>query len=350
MKCPKCQTEYESQFCPNCGATANKQKNSKSQKGLWVLLALIAVIAIGVLGISIFSHSEIDLESNNVVEGVVEYKINRVFTTDVIESLLLKEEYVHSADDGQEFVVIDTVVKNLKSTEAKADDLIDLSLTINGKEYSANGYIITEDYADEDKTIPSQATARVYYAVSIQTGENTDDMTLKAVCGGKDASCDISASMYENKKERLILNKEYTDNSTKSITVEEVWFTDSVEPTDYEKYTQYEYYYAEEGKIILAVKMSVENLANEPLYLNDIAGIECHHTQGSSEGFYCVEGELGTTRTLEKYDEFIRDKPSIEPQKTGTVYCLIQVPESVANESVELETYLAGGTYFYQVK
>lgn len=351
MRCQNCQTKHKSAFCPNCGTAANVTKKSKSNKIAWITLVIIFAIGLAVSGIIMFSpKNKIDLESNNVVEDVVEYKINRVFISDFVESLFKKETYAYTADVGEDFVLIDAEVKNLKSTGAKANDLINLSLTINEKEYSAYGYIITEHSADADKTIPSGETARVYYAVSIPEGEDTGSMTLKAVCGEKTASCEISVSMYEERKESLLLNNEYTDYSTKSITIEKVWFTDRVEPTDYEKYDYYDYYPAEYGKTILAVKMKVKNLGNEPLYLNDIAGIESYHTQGTSEGFYCMEGVDGTKRTFEEYEELLSDKPSIAPQETETVYCLIQVPESVKNGTVELETYLVGTHYYYTVQ
>lgn len=332
--------------CPGSETEAQKQtKKTDSRQIVRIALAIFFVfIFFIVVRIMISSNNKIDLESTNVVESVVEYKINRAFTSDFIEGLLKKESYTYSADEGEKFVVIDTEVKNLKSTEAKADDLVAVKLTINEKEYSASSYIITEDKADSFKTIPSGETARVYYAVTIPETEETDNMILKTVCGGKSASCEFSVSTYEARKESLILNNEYTDYSTKSITVEKVWFTDEVTPTDYEKYDSYDYYTPKDGKTILAVKMKVKNLGNEPLYLNNIAGIESFHTQGRSEGFYCMEGVSGTKRTLEERNA------SIASQETETVYCLIQIPESVKYGEVELETYLAGEHYYYTIQ
>ncbi len=353
MKCPKCQTEFTSAFCPNCGTAANAQKNTKSSRGVWIALAIVIALGlIGFVGSELSSNKKIDLEQSNVVKGVAEYKINRVFTTDIIEGLLRQEgASCYESDNGEKFVVVDTEVKNLKTSENTADELIEMTLTINEKEYSATGYIITEYSADDNEKIASEETARVYYAVSIGSGEDPGNMTLKIVCGEKTASCEISLSMYENKKSRLTLYDRYTDNSTKSIKVENVWFTDDVKPTDYEKYDYYDHYIADEGKTILAVKMSVDNEGNEPLYINEIAGVACHYEQGSSSGggFY-LEGEDGSRRTIEAYNYLLRDKPSIEPYGTGTVYYLTQLPETVENGPLELELYLAGETYYYTVQ
>ena len=300
MKCPKCHTEFNSAFCPNCGTAANVQKNTKSGRSVWIAFAIVIALGlIGFVGSELSSSKKIDLEQINVVKGVSEYKINRVFTTDIIEGLLRQEgASCYNADNGEKFVVVDTEVKNLKTKESAADELI----------------------------------------------------KIEVVCGEKTASCEISLSMYESKKSRLTLYDRYTDNSTKSIKVENVWFTDDVKPTDYEKYDYYDHYIADEGKTILAVKMSVDNEKNEPLYINEIAGVACHYEQGSSSGggFY-LEGEDGNRRTIEAYNYLLRDKPSIEPYGTGTVYYLIQLPETVENGPLELELYLAGETYYYTV-
>lgn len=338
--------------CPGSETEAQKQtKKTDSRQIVRIALAIFFVfIFFIVVRIMISSNNKIDLESTNVVESVVEYKINRVFTSDVIGSLLMKETYVDSAEDGEMFVIIDTEVKNLKTTEANAGELVDVKLTINEKEYLATSYIITEDEADEYKTIPSGETARVYYAFFVPEGENTDNMTLKTVCGGKTASCEVSVSTYEARKESLILNNEYTDYSTKSITVEKVWFTDEVKPTDFdnEKYSDYDYWYADPGETLLTVKMCVKNLGNSYLPLNEIAGIEC--IQGGLEGRYYIEGEKGTTRTIDVFSEQAPWETSIAPQETRTVYCMISVPDSYANSSPELELYLVGTHYYYTVQ
>lgn len=352
MKCTKCQTEHNSAFCPNCGTAANSGKKSKSNKVVLIALAIVVALGlIGFIGSEISSNKKIDLEQTNVVEGVVEYKINHVFTTDIIEGLLRKEgAFCYEADSDEKFLVIDTEVKNLKTSENTADELIEMTLTINGTEYSASGYIITEESADNDKKIASEETARVYYAAIIDSGEDPGNMTLKSVCGEETASCEISLSMFENKKDSLTLYNSYSDNSTKSIRVEKVWLTDDAKPTDYEKYDYYDHYIADEGKTILAVKMSVDNYGNEPLYINEIAGVACYYEQGSSSGgrFY-LEGENGSRLTFEECNYLLRDKPSIDPYGTGTVYYLIQLPETVENGPLELELYLAGETYYYTV-
>lgn len=344
MKCPNCQIEYESAFCPNCGAGAQVKKKPTFKKWwfwLIIVVALVVIIAFiggGEGGISL-NTGEINVESSNVVENVAEYKINRVFTTAKIEALV--DGYIaYEAEAGKEYIVIDAEVKNLTSQYIDASEIMTMSLTIDGVTYPAHNYIVTEDDVDAYGTIAALETAKVYFAVSVPIGTNTEKMTLTATCGEKVSSCEISVSTYEAKKVYISLNKEYTDNSTMSVTFEKSFFTNRLDPSRIDG--AYSYYEAESGKKYLVTKMKVKNLKGSDLDIDDITGIKCIYDEKYTySGFVCVEDSDGSD--LDSYS-------SIDPLETRTVYYLIEVPQMVEEGPVELEIYLMGTTYYYQVK
>lgn len=350
MKCPKCQTEYESAFCPNCGAGEITKKKKSILKKWWfwviaVILVLVIVIAASGgsddSGNASISKDTINTESVNIVNNVAEYEIKRVFVTTKLSALV--EGYgVYEADAGKEYVVVDANVKNLTSQWADANELIKMSFNIGGTDYSATNFVVSENDIDSFSGIDALETTKMYFAVQVPQGTSTEDITLSVTCGGKVSSCKISVSEYEKQKNMLVIGKEITDGETVSAVVEKVTFTNKVAPTITSGY--HSYYEPANGKTFLDVKIKVKNLKGNDLQCDSIAGIKCvYDSKYEYSAQSCVEEDDGTDLTYSNIT-------SIAPLDSTYMHYFMEVPKEVENGSVELEIYIAGDLYYYTVK
>lgn len=351
MFCPNCGTENKGTVCTNCGnnlqpqVTEKPKKKSIFKKWWFWLIAVVVLLFIIIVASSggdeggSVIKGEIKTDSTNVVENVAEYEIKRAFVTTKLESLM-GDSLFYEAEAGNEFIVIDADVKNLTSQWADAETLIKASLDIEGITYNAANYVVSEDSIDSYSGLDALATSRMYFAVQVPIGTNTDNMTLTIICGGKTSTCKISVSEYETKKEYITLGKEYTDNATMTVKFEKVFFTNRLDPSRTDGY--YSYYEAKNGKKYLVTKIKVKNLKGSSLSDEDVTGIKCvYDGKYQYDGFICTEAEDGSD--LDIYT-------SIEPLDSRTMYYLIEVPAEVEKGSSELEIYLMGETYYYKVK
>lgn len=351
MYCQNCGTQNTGDKCTNCGMELESQgvKNSKKKtilKKWWFWLIIIVVLFVIIIASSgeenkegSIVKGEIKTDAANTVENVAEYEINRVFVTTKLEALLDGFTY-YEADAGNEFIVIDANVKNLTSQWADAETLVKVTIEIDGTIYNSTNYVVSEDDIDSYSGLDALETSRMYFAVQVPQGTNTEDITLTMTCGGKTSSCQVSVSEYEAKKEYIVFNKEYTDNSTMNIKFEKVFYTNRLDPS--RKDGAYSYYEAENGKKYLVTKLKVKNLKGSSLSDDDVTGIKCiYNGKYNYDGFICTEEDDGSD--LDSYS-------SIDPLDTRTMYYLIEVPVEVEKGPTELEIYLMGETYYYKVK
>lgn len=353
MYCQNCGTENAGNVCTTCGAnlqnTSTKVQNKKPIFKKWwfwviIVVALIAIVNIfggndsetsGGLG----SNKDISIEEPNVVENVVEYEIERVFTTDKLQALL-NNSFSYTPEAGNQYIVIDTKVKNLTAQQANVDSLLTMKLAVGGVTYDAQGYTVSDDSIEWYGTIEALEESRVYFAVQVPQGTSAENMTLTTTSGGNVSSCTLSISDYESKKQTINMGQEYTDNETLSITFEKAYFTNVVEPPRTDGY--YRYYEAENGKKYLVTKFEVKNLKGSALDIENITGIKAvYDGKYKYDGFVCVEEDEGSSLT---------NYADIDPLNTAVGYYLIEVPEMVENGPVELEIYLLGENYYYTVK
>ena len=352
MYCQNCGTENTGVVCTNCGANLqNSSPKVKTKKPVfkqwwfWVIVVVALIAVIGVFGGNDEGETgkggigSVSIDSSNVVENVAEYSINRVFVAEKIEALL-ESSLSYVPGSGNEFIVIDTNVKNLASTDISIDDTITMTLDVNGTKVNAKSYIVTDSDVSAYGSISALAEERVYFAVEVPMGTNPENMSLTVKCGEKTASTTISASQFESKKQYVTLGKEYSKEDVMSVTFEKTFFSQRIEPP--RTNGVYSYYEAENGKTYLVVKMHIENLKGNPLDIDEIVGIKAvFDGKYKYDGFMCVETDNGSD--LDSYGE-------IEPLDSTNGYYLIEVPESVQEKSAELEIYLLGENYYYTVK
>lgn len=352
MYCQNCGAESNGNVCANCGTklqNANvqpaKKKTVFKKWWFWVIIVIAFAVIVSALGGdnenggNSIIQGEVSVDSPNVVEDVAEYEINRVFVADKIEALL--DGFItYNPQSGNEFIIVDMDVKNLTAQYSEVSSLINVSLKIDGTSYNTQGYIIHDGDVDAYGGVDALEQARIYFAAEVAQGTSAENMTMTVNCGGKTSSCVVSVSQYEAKKEYLTAGKEYTDNSTMSVTMEKTFFTNRLEPPKINGV--YSYYEAENGKTYLTAKFNVKNLKGTSLDIDDIAGVKAiYDGKYKYDGFVCIETDNGSD--LDGYGE-------IEPLDSTYAYYLIEVPAEVENGPVELEVYLLGETYYYTVK
>lgn len=319
----------------------------------WVIIAVVLVIAIAVIssgGDSSSGDSEettvtgsIDPTGNNVVEDIAEYQIYDVFTTETIQAPI-GSSLAFTAGEGNEFIVVAMKVKNLKSESERVSDLVEATLNVNGKDYSASDYTLTDGDTSVDgySSIDALETAKVYFSFKVKKGTSTDGMVLTVKIGEQEASTPVSLSDYEAQKAKLEINKEITDGDTLSATVEKVYYTDIIEPTTPASY--YRYYEAESGKTYLALKVRVKNLKGDDLACDEIAGAKCvYNDKYEYTASSCVEEDGGSDITYSNIT-------SIAPLDTTVMYYFMEIPEDAEGGDMEVEFYVLGQAYYYTVK
>ena len=324
MFCPNCGTENKGTVCTNCGnnlqpqVTEKPKKKSIFKKWWFWLIAVVVLLFIIIVASSggdeggSVIKGDIKTDSTNVVENVAEYEIKRAFVTTKLESLM-GDSLFYEAEAGKEFIVIDADVKNLTSQWADAETLIKASLDIEGITYNAANYVVSEDSIDSYSGLDALATSRMYFAVQVPIGTNTDNMTLTITCRGKASTCKISVSEYETKKEYITLGKEYTDNATMTVKFEKVFFTNRLDPSRTDGY--YSYYEAKNGKKYLVTKIKVKNLKGSSL------------SSGAKVDLYGVGERLITSKSSAVFDGVYK-LVAVE-NESGEVTPKIKISENV---------------------
>lgn len=346
--------ENENNVLTNEGTVQETKKKKPIFKKWWfwaaIVVVLIIIISVASSGGSedssaggSFVSGSIDPTGNNTVSDTVEYQIYNVFKTEKLAAPVGSGLY-YTPESGKEYIVVAMNVKNLRSETTMIEDLISTSLKVNGKDYAGSDYALSDNDTSIDSwsSIDALETKKVYFAFSVEKGVSTDGMVLTVNVNGKSSSTPVSISEYESKKESLVIGKEITDGETLSATVEKVYYTSKIMPTNPDSY--YTYYEAESGKTYLALKVKVKNLKGDDLQCEDIAGVKCvYNEKYEYSANSCVEEDEGADLTYTNIT-------SIAPLDTTVMYYFMEIPKDAEGGNMEVEMYLLGQSYYYTVK
>lgn len=361
MECKKCGAEVNGAFCTNCGTSVNdevvlnQEQPKKAKKPIfkkwWFWVAIVVVLIIIIASVSggddsgsssSGGSSAISLESANVVEDTVQYEIINVFKSSKVQAPMGGGLY-YSPESGNEYIIVEAKVKSLLSQATDLNEVLTMSLTVNGQVYAATAYELSANDSDVSQSwaIEPLTETKMYFACQVPIGVSTDGMVLSVTSGGKTSTTPVSIADFESEKTFIEIGKEITDGETLSATVEKVYFTSKISPSNPDGF--YSYYEAENGKIYLAMKVKVKNLKGDDLQCEDIAGVKCvYNDKYEYDAASCVEEDEGSDLTYTSIT-------SIAPLDTTVMYYYIEMPKDAENGGSEISMYILGETYYYKV-
>lgn len=295
----------------------------------------------------LITENPISVDSVTEISDVAEIKIANVFTTNDVMPPKPSSVYSHyEASSGCTYFVVVMDIKNLGANSISADDIISVSLSVGGTEYSALTVVETDDGASLDRGsstyINALETARVYQMYSVPSDTDLQNFSLTIDNGAEIYTSDFSLSSFESKVKAVSVGETITDNDTISLTIDSVEFKNSLYPPRASGY--YHYYEAANGKVYLIVKMTVNNLKGTDMKYDSIAGVSCVYNEKYNYSFFAVLEEDGG-KDLNGYPS----QYAISPLDTGVVYYLAEVPAQVADGPVEITFYIAGNYYSFSL-
>lgn len=321
-----------------CGGenTNNEQANSQASKTEPVVETEPKIV-----------EKPISVDSVTEIGDMAEIKIANVFTTNDVMPPKPSSFYTHyEASSGCTYFVVVMDVKNLGSNSISADDIISVSLSIGGAEYSAITVVETDDGASLDRGsstyIDALETARVYQMYSVPSNTDLQNFSLTIDNGAEIYTSDFSLSSFESKVKAVSIGETITDDDTISLTIDSIEFKNSLYPPRASGY--YHYYEAANGKTYLIVKMTVTNLKGTDMKYDSIAGVSCVYKEKYNYSFFAVLEEDGG-QDLNGYPS----QYAISPLDKGVVYYLAEVPAQVAEGPVEITFYIAGNYYSFSL-
>ena len=288
--------------------------------------------------------AELDLEGPNTVDGQIEYTVIRGYATNDVVPPRITTVYTHyEAPAGSEYLVLVVDVTNLGASAVRADEMLSASLTVDGSPYS--GFSIVEDddgegltYSNITDVAPLQ-THRLYFLFEIPEGSSeTGKLAVTFTAGTDVREASFTMATFESRIQDLVIGQEITDGETMSVTVTDIYFSNTLYPPMPGSW--YSYYEAADGNTYLIVKATVTNLKGTDLKYSSVAGVTCEYDgQYQYTGFACFEEDGGAD--LNGYPS----QYSIAPLNSGTMYFLIEVPTQVETGPVEVSMYLLGQYY-----
>lgn len=289
---------------------------------------------------------ELTLDALNSIDGVVEYEISTVYTSNDIMPPKPTGVYTHyEAKDGKQIIVVIMNIKNLQSTGVSAHDLLAVELSIGDSEY-ASTCVVEEDGGEDlgsgSHTVEPLSEARIYHMFEIPVDADTEHMTLTVTAGEDARAVSLGLQQFESAKKPIVIGEEITDGETLSLTIDSISFATTLYPPKATGY--YHYYEAETGKTYLIVKATAKNLKGTAMKYSDIAGVSAvYDDKYNYSSFGVLEKDGGAD--LNGYP----NQYSIDPLDSGVIYYLIEVPAEVESGKVDLSFYISGSYYAYTI-
>lgn len=289
---------------------------------------------------------ELTLDSSNSVEGIVEYEISTVYSSNDIMPPKPDGIYTHyEAKAGKQLIAVVMNVKNLQSASASARDLLSAALSIGDAEYASTCVVEEDGGADlgsGSSTVDPLSEARIYHLFEIPEDADTEHMTLTVTAGEDARAISLGLQQFESAKKPIVIGEEITDGETLSLTIDSISFATTLYPPKATGY--YHYYEAENGKTYLIVKATAKNLKGTEMKYSDIAGVSAvYNDKYNYSSFAVLEKDGGAD--LNGYP----NQYSIDPLDSGVVYYLIEVPAEVESGKVDLSFYISGNYYTYTI-
>ena len=287
--------------------------------------------------------AQLDLQGPNTVDGQLEYTLVHGYVTNDVVPPRITGVYTHyEAPAGSEYLVLVTDVTNQGQSAVRADELLSASVNVGGIDYA--GFSIVEEdegeglgYSNITDVAPLQ-TMRLYFLFEIPEGSDTTKLSATFTAGTDVRAATFSLEEFASRVGTLTVGQEITDGETLSLTVTDIYFSNTLYPPMPGSW--YSYYEAGAGNTYLILKATATNLKGTDLRYSGVAGVTCEYDgKYQYTGFACFEEDGGAD--LNGYPS----QYSISPLNSGTLYYLIEVPAQVESGPVEISLYTMGQYY-----
>lgn len=278
-----------------------------------------------------------------VVEDLLSYEINRLESVDRIEPSITTGIYSYYAPKDSSNVLLDLVlkVKNESSSKMKIKDYLSSVFEVNGTEYKAGLRVESDGGTNISayESIEPMKTAFVHLYIEIAEENISDEILCKLTV--KDHTDEIKLNRKTLIPEKKYLKKGDSAKKDEAVSVKiiESSVTKKLLPPNPDGFYTY-YEVKDKNDSFLVLKMNVKNIGSIAINPEKYIGCEAKvDDQYEYSGFIVWERSDGTSLT---------NVGKIDPLKSVTAYCLVQVPDEVIKKSAEFKIKLLEDTYYFK--
>lgn len=279
------------------------------------------------------SMKQIKTREKNSMNGYMNYEILYSQLTHKIEPAITEGYYTYYKPKNTSDIFVDLVMKveNTSDKELAVKDLKGV-FHIADEDYTAEKVIEKDDTTlSKSATIPSQETriVHMYTEVSMKTNLTED---IQFIFTAHEEKAQLTYKINDFKEAKNYQKKGYTFKDDRAeIQLDKVTFTDQVKPA--KPSTYYHYYQADNGKTLVALKVSIKNIGKEDLSTSRLIGAKIF-----------VDGtEYSAGLVIEDNQQANLDTSVIiKTGKTHTGYFIGEIKEADKAKEIEVCIYYAG--------
>lgn len=281
--------------------------------------------------------AQIKTKGQNTIDGYMNYEILYSQKTTKIEPKITGDfyTYYHPNTTGNVFVDLVMKVENISGKKIAIQDLKGI-FNIEDKDYSANQIIEKDDTTlSTSGNIGDKETKTVHMYVEVDAKTDlTKDITYTLVANDEEVELSYKISDLKEKKDYQQTGYVLKDEKAE-ITLGEFSITDTLNP---EKPSMiYQYYKSSDGKILVALKVSIKNISNEDLSTDKLVGVKAIVDGTQYAGGLVAEDENQAN---------IKTNVTIKAGQTHTGYLISEIDQADQTKDIEMSIYYGGKTVY----
>lgn len=286
---------------------------------------------------------ELNFNANNEIPEYLSYSLKRIEASDKIlpSNPTSYYTYYEAKTEGNVYLDIVLDVQNLQTISADVSDLLGVTITANGVEYT--GFAVAEDEDgknfDQYCSIAPLDNITIHLLTEIPSSEINSDIEVSVYGNGIAFNGSYNFSNVLSNREYLKVGAKITTKDVSEISIVSLEFASDLYPRNPTGY--YSYYYAKSGKIFLMLTVDVKNKKATSLMIDNVAGVRAVYN-----------GKYNYTSTTVFDDDDGKNLSSdssiysIEPLDSLRLYYLFELPQEAKGGQVELTISVAGEKYY----
>lgn len=278
------------------------------------------------------SKGSYSLTEKNIIEGALEYQIRNIELTDRVDPSNPKDEYKFFKPSGADNVLIniEVEVKNLKSTEVNAKELLDSKVgTVKMMEGNkliedANGSNLkntdTEMIAPNEKRI-------MHFLYEVAPKIVDTKINLEMIADGKSSTQKVDFKSLNYEKKEVALGESITVEGFGEAKIISIEDKEKLEPSNPQGAFNY-YYPSKEGDILRVITAEFQNLSDKEISADEAIGTRTQLVDDVKYGRVLVETEDGKNIA---YGNTVK----IAPNSKVKLYIITEITKLQKSEEVK---------------
>lgn len=315
---------------------------------------LIKCLLTVLMGVSIVACSSknndlaIEWGKETKFEDLVSFQLETIGKTQQITPDVIGTYYNYYKPRTSTNALLDVVLQmtNLKNEDLKVASAVDTSFTINEKEYPGYTIAVSEDgkTIHQGATLTSEGTSKIHFYTEIDPKLLDSDITFQLKTKDEDKEqvaamtfklSDV-ASHYESKKLKDVV----TIDGTGEITLESTDVAKKIEPA--KPTGLYTYYKVRsDSNSFVILKTNIKNTSDKDLIASNVVSavlVDQNSNEYPSNMFYEKDDQSNLSAA---------SSTTLAAGKSGTVYFVFEVSDSIANAEKTIRMAHMGKVYTF---